>query len=219
MFTLAAGDWGLLPDGFNPCWHVKRYPERKRERFLAPEEYERLWATLAEPQAEQPAMLPALNAIRLLALTGCRLSEIQEAALGARAGRNTGAARRQERRAPGLPRTSGGERPSLHRAVARQPLRDHRRATRRPSDRPAAARGGGSGPALVCRMFASTTFGIRSPRTALAQRRKPGDDRQAVRPQASADNRAVRARSQTITAHGRRSRQHSDFSIIGGSVA
>jgi integrase len=78
MFTLAAGDWGLLPDGFNPCWHVTRYPERKRERFLTPDEYERLWATLAELEAEQPAMLPALNAIRLLALTGCRLSEIQK---------------------------------------------------------------------------------------------------------------------------------------------
>jgi integrase len=78
MFTLAAGDWGLLPDGFNPCWHIKRYPERKRERFLAPNEYERLWATLAEIEAEQPAMLPAVNAIRLLALTGCRLSEIQK---------------------------------------------------------------------------------------------------------------------------------------------
>ena len=27
MFTLAAGDWGLLPDGVNPCWHIKRYDE------------------------------------------------------------------------------------------------------------------------------------------------------------------------------------------------
>jgi integrase len=77
MFSLAAGDWGLLPEGFNPCWRVMRYAERRRERFLAPEEYDRLWATLAELEAEQPTMLPAINALRLLALTGCRLGEIQ----------------------------------------------------------------------------------------------------------------------------------------------
>ncbi len=78
MFTLAAGDWGLLPEGFNPCWHMTKYAETPRARFLSPDEYDRLWATLAELEAEQPAMLPALNAIRLLALTGCRLSEIQK---------------------------------------------------------------------------------------------------------------------------------------------
>jgi integrase len=78
MFTLAASDWGLLPEGFNPCRDVKRYPESKRERFLSSEEYQRLWSTLAELEAEQPAMRPAIDAIRLLALTGCRLSEIQK---------------------------------------------------------------------------------------------------------------------------------------------
>jgi integrase len=78
MFSLASGDWGLLPEGFNPCWRIKKNPERKRERFLSPEEYERLWATLAELEAEQPPMLPAINAVRLLALTGCRLGEIQK---------------------------------------------------------------------------------------------------------------------------------------------
>ena len=77
MFTFAAGDWGLLPEGTNPCRDLKRYPESKRERFLAPDEYQRLWAALGELEAEQPAMLPATNAIRLLALTGCRLGEIQ----------------------------------------------------------------------------------------------------------------------------------------------
>ena len=77
MFTLAAGDWGLLPEGFNPCWHMDRYPEHPRKRFLTPDEYKRLWAVLDEREAEQPSMLPAINAIRLLALTGCRLREIQ----------------------------------------------------------------------------------------------------------------------------------------------
>ena len=38
MFNLAEV-WGLRPDHSNPCLHVKKYPEQKRERFLSPEEY------------------------------------------------------------------------------------------------------------------------------------------------------------------------------------
>ena len=41
MFSLAEV-WGWRPDGTNPCRHVKRYKEHKRERFLSPEETERL---------------------------------------------------------------------------------------------------------------------------------------------------------------------------------
>ena len=73
MFSLAEV-WGLRPDGSNPCRHVKRYKERKRERFLSPEETERLGEVLAEAEDEMPS---AVAAFRLLLLTGCRLSEIQ----------------------------------------------------------------------------------------------------------------------------------------------
>ena len=73
MFSLAEV-WGLRPDGSNPCRHVKRYKERKRERFLSPEETERLGEVLAEAEREMPS---AVAAFRLLLLTGCRLSEIQ----------------------------------------------------------------------------------------------------------------------------------------------
>ena len=73
MFSLAEV-WGLRPDGSNPCRHVKRYKERKRERFLSPEETERLGEVLAEAKSEMPS---AVAAFRLLLLTGCRLSEIQ----------------------------------------------------------------------------------------------------------------------------------------------
>ena len=73
MFSLAE-IWGLRPDGSNPCRHVKRYKESKRERFLSPEETERLGEVLAEAESEMPA---AVAAFRLLLLTGCRLSEIQ----------------------------------------------------------------------------------------------------------------------------------------------
>lgn len=69
--------WGFRPDGSNPCRHVKKYTEKKRERFLSPEEMKRLFEVLDECEkdgSESPAMC---NAIRLLALTGCRLGEIQ----------------------------------------------------------------------------------------------------------------------------------------------
>ena len=73
MFSLAEV-WGSRPDGSNPCRHVKRYKERNRERFLSPEETERLGEVLREAEDEMPS---AVAAFRLLLLTGCRLSEIQ----------------------------------------------------------------------------------------------------------------------------------------------
>jgi integrase len=73
MFNLAES-WGLRAPASNPCRHLKRYPERKRERFLGAEEVQRLGAALVEAQGvEHPS---ALAAIRLLLLTGARKSEI-----------------------------------------------------------------------------------------------------------------------------------------------
>jgi hypothetical protein len=45
MFSLAEA-WGERPDGSNPCRHVEKFPERKRERFLSPEELSRLGVAL-----------------------------------------------------------------------------------------------------------------------------------------------------------------------------
>ena len=70
--------WELRPDGSNPCRHVKRFKEEKRERFLSDEEYRRLGATLREIETEGLETASAIAAIRLLMLTGCRLSEIQK---------------------------------------------------------------------------------------------------------------------------------------------
>ncbi len=70
--------WELRPDGSNPCRHVKRFKEKKRERFLSDEEYRRLGATLREIEADSSETAAAIAAIRLLMLTGCRLSEIQK---------------------------------------------------------------------------------------------------------------------------------------------
>ena len=65
---------GWRADGSNPCRHVKVYKERPRERFLSPEETDRLGEVLREVEGEMPS---AVAAFRLLLLTGCRLSEIQ----------------------------------------------------------------------------------------------------------------------------------------------
>lgn len=74
MFSLA-DIWGWRPDGSNPCRAVMRYKERRRERFLTEEETSRLGKVLREAENEMPA---AVAAIRLLLLTGCRLSEIRD---------------------------------------------------------------------------------------------------------------------------------------------
>ena len=74
MFSLAEV-WGWRPDGTNPCRHVKRCTEHKRERFLSEEETERLGEVLREAEEEMPS---AVAAFRLLLLTGCRMSEIRD---------------------------------------------------------------------------------------------------------------------------------------------
>ena len=75
MFTLAEG-WGLVPEGTNPCRFVVKYPERKRERFLTGGEFDRLGRVLDAEASKGCASAPAVAALRLLMLTGCRKSEI-----------------------------------------------------------------------------------------------------------------------------------------------
>ena len=77
MFSLAEV-WGWRPDGSNPCLHIKRYKEEKRERFLNAEEIARLGQVLDEILQDGSETRSAVVAIRLLMLTGCRLSEIQK---------------------------------------------------------------------------------------------------------------------------------------------
>ena len=73
MMNLAEA-WGLRPDRSNPCYHIRKYKERKRERFLSPDELARLGKALDE---EEPLTPAAVTAFRLLLYTGARLSEIQ----------------------------------------------------------------------------------------------------------------------------------------------
>ena len=65
--------WGYRPDGGNPCKGIRRYRQKRSERFLSPEEYRRLGMVLDRHEARQPFRVAAL---RLLLLTGCRKSEI-----------------------------------------------------------------------------------------------------------------------------------------------
>lgn len=73
--------WGLRPEGSNPCRGGARFRERRRERFLTPEERARLDAVLAESEAApkgHPSFISpgAVAALRLLSLTGTRRNEI-----------------------------------------------------------------------------------------------------------------------------------------------
>ena len=75
MFSLAEA-WGLAPPRRNPCRSVRRYKERRRERFLTPEEYRRLGGVLDDAEEDGSVWPSAIAALRLLMLTGCRKNEI-----------------------------------------------------------------------------------------------------------------------------------------------
>ena len=75
MFALAE-EWGMAPEGANPCTGVRKYRERRRERFLSGAEYRRLGGALAAAEAEGWASEGAVAALRLIMLTGCRSGEI-----------------------------------------------------------------------------------------------------------------------------------------------
>jgi len=74
MLTLAIR-WGLYMDE-NPCRHVERFKERKRERYLNQDELARLGTALNKALAEGKGSPAAINAIRLLIMTGARLGEV-----------------------------------------------------------------------------------------------------------------------------------------------
>ena len=75
MYRLAEG-WGLVPEGFNPCRQIVKYPEPARERFLTHEEFKRLARAFDEVETLGGASPSAVAALRLLMLTGCRRNEI-----------------------------------------------------------------------------------------------------------------------------------------------
>ena len=71
IMTVAEAD-GLRPEGSNPCRGIKRYRRHNRDRFLSDTEFGRLGKALC---GKAPSA--AVSLIWLLALTGCRSSEIR----------------------------------------------------------------------------------------------------------------------------------------------
>jgi integrase len=89
--------WGLRAQNSNPCIGIKRYPENHRTRFLKQDEVKRLLDAMIEaetvglpwnvegnsskhlakePNQRTPLSWQVIGALRLLLLTGARLSEI-----------------------------------------------------------------------------------------------------------------------------------------------
>ena len=67
---------GLRPDGSNPCRHVEKYRENRRERFLSQAELGRLGDALREAERDKSCSPWVVAAIRLLTFTGARRNEI-----------------------------------------------------------------------------------------------------------------------------------------------
>jgi integrase len=65
-----------LRSGSNPVRKVEKFREQKRERFLSSEELARLGEVLARVQSDGSESLYVTAALRMLVLTGARLSEI-----------------------------------------------------------------------------------------------------------------------------------------------
>lgn len=78
VFFTKAEEWGFRPEASSPCRLIKKYPERKRERFLSPRELNRLGDVLRRVEMEGSESPYVVAAFRLLILTGCRLREIQD---------------------------------------------------------------------------------------------------------------------------------------------
>jgi integrase len=77
MFTLAEL-WGARPDGTNPTRGVERFPERRRERYLGLDEWQRFGDALTAIEAAGRLRLATrcgIQCLRLILLTGARKSE------------------------------------------------------------------------------------------------------------------------------------------------
>jgi len=72
--SLASTEWELRPD--NPARGITLFPERRRERFFTDHELKAVGEALGAIELEGEALPGAIRVIRLLALTGLRLSEV-----------------------------------------------------------------------------------------------------------------------------------------------
>jgi integrase len=75
-FMSWAEEHSYRPERSNPCYKIPKYRITPRERFLTMEEFARLGRVLDQVEAAGSEGVYAVAAIRLLCLTGARLSEI-----------------------------------------------------------------------------------------------------------------------------------------------
>ena len=78
MFNLAEA-WGMRPEQSNPCRHVDKFKEQARTRYLNADELGRLGQALREGEEKGEVERYMAAAIRLLLLTGARVSEVLSA--------------------------------------------------------------------------------------------------------------------------------------------
>ena len=74
MMSLAVKEWELCSE--NPCQGISKFAEPARVRHLTEEELGRLGKALADAEYTQIEPAAVITAIKLLALTGCRLGEV-----------------------------------------------------------------------------------------------------------------------------------------------
>lgn len=74
-----ANRWGWIPDGSNPCRHVEKFPEQRRERPVRREELAALGAALRDLEAKRPDLWRGINLFWLWVLTGARMREVMTA--------------------------------------------------------------------------------------------------------------------------------------------
>ncbi|HVR06688.1 MAG TPA: tyrosine-type recombinase/integrase [Thermoanaerobaculia bacterium] len=68
--------WGMRPPGSSPVRYIQKYREQRRERFLSEEEKGRLGDALAEAERDGSQLAGTILAVRLLALSGMRRTEV-----------------------------------------------------------------------------------------------------------------------------------------------
>ena len=69
--------WRLRPAFSNPCKGIERYPETQRDRYPSSDEYEAIGKALTALEAAGTISKANADVVRLLALTGLRLSEVR----------------------------------------------------------------------------------------------------------------------------------------------
>jgi integrase len=67
---------GLRRDGANPCQHVRKFREWKRDRLLTDDEVRRLHQTLDDAERDGSEHRGSILAVRLLFGTACRIGEL-----------------------------------------------------------------------------------------------------------------------------------------------